>query len=101
MSPLCWKHCSGLDASMWEHSMPMPKAGSREGPANPLVQLFREIQPGLFRYLICLGVRREAADDVIQEAFLRLHQEQKSGVQIGNARAWVYQVSHNLAVSLD
>ena len=39
------------------------------------------------------------AEDLVQEAFLRLTREVKSGREPTNVRAWLYRVASNLAVS--
>ena len=39
------------------------------------------------------------AEDVTQEAFLQLYRCLHAGQSIGNARAWVFRVAHNLAVN--
>jgi RNA polymerase sigma-70 factor, ECF subfamily len=64
-----------------------------------LLDLFDREQVPLRRYLMFLGVRPEAAEEFVQEAFLRLHQHLRSGGERTNLRAWLYRVVHNLAVS--
>jgi hypothetical protein len=39
-----------------------------------VLQTFGESKDDLYRYLLCLNLRPEKADDMIQETFLRLHQ---------------------------
>src|SRR5208283_6074974 len=64
-----------------------------------LVDLYDREQVPLRRYLMFLSVRPEAAEEFVQEAFLRLHQHLQSGGERTNLRAWLYRVVHNLAVS--
>src|SRR5271170_4232274 len=68
-------------------------------PRKLLLDLFDREQIPLRRYLMFLGVRPEAAEEFVQEAFLRLHQHLRSGGERTNLRAWLYRVVHNLAVS--
>ena len=68
-------------------------------PRKLLLDLFDREQIPLRRYLMFLGVRPEAAEEFVQEAFLRLHQHLQSGGERTNLRAWLYRVVHNLAVS--
>jgi len=64
-----------------------------------LLDLYDREQVPLRRYLMFLSVRPEAAEEFVQEAFLRLHQHLQSGGERTNLRAWLYRVVHNLAVS--
>ena len=50
-------------------------------------------------FTFALGVTRDgaAAEDIVQEAFLRLVRESRSGRFPDNARAWLYRVVVNLA----
>jgi RNA polymerase sigma-70 factor, ECF subfamily len=65
-----------------------------------LIQLFREIRKPLFGYLVCIGLKPHEADDIVQEAFLRLHQQLESGVKIDEPRAWIFRVAHNASCNL-
>ena len=38
------------------------------------------------------------ADDITQEVFLKLYETLRSGQEVGNVRAWVFRVAHNLAI---
>ena len=49
------------------------------------------------RYLSLLGVEAETGREIIQEAFLKLHQHLLNGGDQVNLRAWLYRVAHNLA----
>jgi RNA polymerase sigma-70 factor (ECF subfamily) len=64
-----------------------------------LLDLYDREQVPLRRYLMFLGVRPEAGEEFVQEAFLRLHQHLQSAGERTNLRAWLYRVVHNLAVS--
>jgi len=65
-----------------------------------LVQLFREIRMPLYGYLVCIGLKPHEADDIVQEAFLRLHHQLESGVKIDEPRAWVFRVARNVSLNL-
>ena len=45
-----------------------------------------------------LGAQGEMAEDVVQEAFLRLHQSDSEGAGIRDARPWLFRVTRNLAL---
>jgi RNA polymerase sigma-70 factor (ECF subfamily) len=60
-----------------------------------IVELYDELRPSLYGYLISLGLSTQETDDVIQETFLSLFEQMESGVAIDNARGWVFRVAHN------
>jgi RNA polymerase sigma-70 factor, ECF subfamily len=60
-----------------------------------LEQYDRESVP-LRRYLQFLGIDPETAQEVVHEAFLKLHQHLLADGDRTNLRAWLYRVAHNL-----
>jgi RNA polymerase sigma-70 factor (ECF subfamily) len=72
--------------------------GHRQG--SNIVDLYDELRPSLYGYLICLGLAPSEADDVIQEAFLELFQHLEAGGRTENLRGWVYRVAHNRSRNL-
>jgi RNA polymerase sigma-70 factor, ECF subfamily len=67
-------------------------AGDREATI-----LFGELRKPLLRYLVCLGLSSDEAQDVVQDAFLRLHRHLSSGGAQDNIRSWLFRVAHNQA----
>ena len=61
-----------------------------------VLDLYDRDHLGLRRYVAFLGADPETAQEVIQEAFLRVHQHLLSGGDRSNLRAWLYRVTHNL-----
>ncbi|MGA8151763.1 MAG: sigma-70 family RNA polymerase sigma factor [Terriglobales bacterium] len=59
--------------------------------------LYRELRKPLLRYLVCLGLSTDEAQDVMQEAFLSLHKHVASGGGQENIRSWLFRVAHNRA----
>src|SRR5258707_14710512 len=59
--------------------------------------LYRELRKPLLRYLVCLGLSLDEAQDVVQDAFLGLHRHLTSGGAQDNIRSWVFRVAHNQA----
>jgi RNA polymerase sigma-70 factor (ECF subfamily) len=59
--------------------------------------LFGELRRPLLRYLLSLSLSPAEAEDIVQEAFLRLCQQFTAGPCF-NVRAWIFRVSHNLAL---
>ena len=65
------------------------------------VELFRELREPLGRYLASLGVKPPEIEEMVQEAFLRLHRHLSSPKGGGeeasrNLKGWVFRVAHNL-----
>src|SRR5579862_6491761 len=59
--------------------------------------LFRELRKPLLRYLMCLGLSADEAQDVVQDAFLSLHRHLSAGGSQENMRSWLFRVAHNQA----
>jgi RNA polymerase sigma-70 factor (ECF subfamily) len=59
--------------------------------------LFRELRKPLLRYLVCLGLSIDEAQDVVQDSFLSLHRHLAAGGSRENIRGWVFRVAHNQA----
>jgi len=59
--------------------------------------LYRELRKPLLRYLVCLGLSADEAQDVVQDAFLRLHVHLATGGSQENIRGWLFRVAHNHA----
>src|SRR5258706_16146352 len=67
-------------------------AGSSE-----VTTLYRELRKPLLRYLVCLGLTSDEAQDVVQDAFLSLQRHLASDGTQGNIRGWLFRVAHNQA----
>jgi RNA polymerase sigma-70 factor (ECF subfamily) len=91
MESLAFAHAAPTD--------PAPVAGLRamSEPAKPtLAALFASEESGLLRYALGLVGRRSVAEELVQEAFLRLHQDWD---EVENPRAWLYRSLRNLALN--
>ena len=75
-------------------ALPLVRFGISDREADTL---FRELRKPLLRYLVCLGLSHDEAQDVVQDAFLSLHRHVSSGGSAENTRAWLYRVAHNQA----
>ena len=67
-------------------------AGSSE-----VTTLYRELRKPLLRYLVCLGLSSDEAQDVVQDAFLSLQRHLASDGKQENVRGWLFRVAHNQA----
>ncbi len=65
--------------------------------ATEAATLFHELRKPLLRYLVCLGISSDDAQDVVQDAFLGLHQHLEAGGSKENIRSWLFRVAHNQA----
>jgi RNA polymerase sigma-70 factor, ECF subfamily len=64
------------------------------------LEWYEILNVALYRYLRSLGLPVEAAEDVLQETFLRLARHLKAGGKVDNLRSWVFQVAHNLSMDV-
>ena len=74
--------------------LPLSRLTSGAGEVN---SLYRELRQPLLRYLVCLGLSRDEAQDVVQDAFLSLHRHLSAGGPQDNIRGWLFRVAHNQA----
>ncbi len=65
-----------------------------------ILALYKEYRPRLFKYIRSLGVKREAAEELVQETFLQLANTLRRGVDIANVTGWIIRVGHHLAVDV-
>ncbi len=63
-----------------------------------ILGLYDEFRPRLLRYIQSMYLKRDLAEEVIQETFLRLTNELIQGNGIANVQGWIVRVAHNLAV---
>lgn len=80
----------------------MPK-GSEDIPGwtaarQTIADFYTKERDDLYRYLVSSGVKPVQAQDVTQEAFLRLYAALRDGAIIHTPKGWIYRVAHNLAV---
>ena len=65
--------------------------------SSEVMTLYREIRKPLLRYLVCLGLTSDEAQDVVQDAFLSLQRHLALGGDQENIRGWLFRVAHNQA----
>jgi RNA polymerase sigma-70 factor (ECF subfamily) len=68
------------------------------GPGDPLGDLYRRCAPQAFGYLIRLVRDRGAAEDLLQEAFVRVARRLDALRDPGAARAYLFRAATNLAI---
>jgi RNA polymerase sigma-70 factor (ECF subfamily) len=65
-----------------------------------VTQLFYSMREPVYRYLLMAFGNAADAEEITQEAFLRLLLHLQSGRSIDQVRPWIFRVAHNLAVDL-
>lgn len=72
----------------------------REASADAVVLgAWTEHREEVYAFLVRMTRDRDVAEDLLQEAFLRLTSEARTGRAPENVRAWLYRVAANLATS--
>lgn len=72
----------------------------REASVDAIVlAAWTEHREELFAFLVRTTRDRDVAEDLLQDAYLRLTREVRAGRAPDNARAWLYRVAANLATS--
>jgi RNA polymerase sigma-70 factor (ECF subfamily) len=62
---------------------------------SEVVRLHEQFATNLFRYAASIAEDDDLAHDAVQETFLRYFVQRQYGREIGNPRAWLYQVMRN------
>lgn len=71
---------------------------SGESPEEKIARLFEEFSRPLYRYVLILTWSPEESEELVQEVFLKLHEQLLDRKVIDNVRGWVFRVAHNLAI---
>ncbi|MFP6854733.1 MAG: RNA polymerase sigma factor [Opitutales bacterium] len=72
------------------------KPESTGEPSMTLEELFATLESPLLNYAIKLVQKPDIAQDIVQDAFLRLHQRLSD---VRQPKSWLYRTVHNLAMS--
>jgi RNA polymerase sigma-70 factor (ECF subfamily) len=82
---------------MPESAAPLPKIANKG--EDTVETIVAQYETALLRYAARLLNNPVAAQDIVQEAFLKLFKNWHAGLQpTNNLSAWLYRVTHNLAV---
>src|ERR1700693_2214097 len=76
--------------------LPLPPSGFATDTCEATT-LYRELRKPLLRYLVCLGLSADEAQDVVQDTFVGLHQHLAAGGSQENICSWLFRVAHNAA----
>ena len=72
-----------------------PKEASAQSPET-IEELFVALESPLLSYALRLTGGREVAEDLVQEAFMKLH---TNFSEVREPRRWLYRTVHNLALN--
>src|SRR5947207_5081613 len=84
----------------WPPAVPMPGPDARlvqqlrQGDPEAGRQFVREYYPGVYRYLLYLTGRREAAEDLTQETFVQAWRRLETFDNRGSLRPWLHRIAH-------
>lgn len=78
---------------------PLDRARPVSSDATFVLEAFEEHQQKLTSFAYAMTRDRDAADDLVQESFLRLVKEVNAGRPPDNVAAWLFRVCSNLAMS--
>jgi RNA polymerase sigma-70 factor, ECF subfamily len=78
-------------------SVPFVLPLSRCATGSEATALYGELRKPLLCYLVGLGLSPDEAQDIVQDAFLSLHQHLAAGGSRENIRGWLFRVAHNAA----
>ncbi|HEY5914096.1 MAG TPA: RNA polymerase sigma factor [Verrucomicrobiae bacterium] len=76
--------------------MPPDQASAGPPEAEPIESLFSALESPLLSYALRLLGERSLAEDIVQEAFMRLHAQFE---EVREPRRWLYRTVHNLALN--
>lgn len=77
--------------------MPPDQASAETpGSGDTLEGLFADLESPLLSYALRLAGDREVAEDIVQEAFMKLHGQFD---EVREPRRWLYRTVHNLALN--
>ncbi len=63
-----------------------------------VVEFYRRLRNPVLRYVLTFGIAAHDGEEIVQEVFLALFQHLKQGKPRANLQAWLFRVSHNLAL---
>lgn len=85
--------------SAGSYPRPMPDGGYRPGSVEDFDRLYRETYPRLVRTLYAVLGDRAAAEDCVQEAFVRAYRAWPRFRPERPAEAWLHQIALNVGIS--
>lgn len=69
-------------------------------PSNWLEDVYEERKQELFRFLYVILADKQAAEDALQETFLKAYLHRSKYVELQQEKAWLYQIARNTAYDM-
>src|SRR5215471_10322516 len=76
--------------------MQREEASAAPARAETIEELFNALESPLLNYALRLAGELSVAEDIVQEAFMKLHAQFE---QVREPRRWLYRTVHNLALN--
>jgi len=73
---------------------------ARQGNQRAAKELVERYATPLFGYIMRLTGQRETAEDIFQDTFTRVFQDNSRYSEQGNFKAWLFRIAHNQIVDL-
>jgi RNA polymerase sigma-70 factor (ECF subfamily) len=68
-------------------------------PEEHVTQLFDRLREGVYRYVMTIVRNSGVAEEITQEAFVKLYAYLREGGRVTRHQSWIYRTAHNLAVN--
>ena len=89
---------SSLENAVYNFPLTVRSTAKSDPIEEEVMALFDSLRNPLLRYGLSLGLPVYDAEEVIQEVFLALFRHLQLGRSRRNLRAWLFRVTHNLAL---
>jgi RNA polymerase sigma-70 factor, ECF subfamily len=73
---------------------------AKETADSIVLRAYEDAREDVYYYVVTLGLTPSQAQDVAQEAFLKLYMQLRDGEEIRSLRGWLFRVAHNDALKL-
>ena len=81
----------------WNHEL-YAGMGETERLEQAVNEAFIALRNPIYRYVFSAVRNSGDAEDIAQEAFIRLFRDLRKGQSVRNVRAWLFRVAHNLVI---
>jgi RNA polymerase sigma-70 factor (ECF subfamily) len=88
----------GSVSEIWLNRELLQRMRSASDVKQKVSEVFELLQDSVFRYLVRVLDDPSEAEDVMQEAFIRLYRALHKGQVIEDVRPWIFRVAHNLVL---
>ena len=65
-----------------------------DGDASAFRELYADVSPKLYGYLVKMSRSRALADDLLQQTFLKIHRARAAYVRGADPLPWIYAIAH-------